>query len=463
MNNTLPKVLEFVDLAKVPVRPDEFSPEERAALEAVNQKVAAGLSLRAIVDFLFESTKDIFPCDRVGLAFIEDHGQRAVSNYTRAAYQPLFLDSGYAEDLAHSSLAAVLKTRRPRIIHDLKEYLRRKPRSPSSALLVQEGVASSLTCPLIVDARSVGFLFRSSRSPRAYTRHHVLLHQAVAERLSQAVEKAYRIEQLTAANKAYFEMLGFVSHELKSPLSTIAVTCDLFLQGYLGKLEPVQQEKISSMYRQAHYLLDLVGEYLNLARIESGALELRPAEVDFAAEVADRAAALVAFDIDQKRMRLDRELPEAPLLMECDPALLQIALANLLGNAVKYGLEGGQIRLKADRSASVFMASVWNEGPGFPKSERSRLFRKFSRLQTPELLKQKGTGVGLYTVWQIVQLHGGRVWADSEPGRWAEFALEIPQPLPKPSEEHLLERIEYDKPDSMVLGYDHSPDSGGRA
>jgi len=77
--------------------------------------------------------------------------------------------------------------------------------------------------------------------------------------------------------------------------------------------------------------------------------------------------------------------------------------------------------------------AVWNEGPGFPEAEKSRLFRKFSRLQTPELLKQKGTGVGLYTSWRIVRLHGGRIRADSEEGHWAEFRVELPQPLPDPT------------------------------
>ena len=78
---------------------------------------------------------------------------------------------------------------------------------------------------------------------------------------------------------------------------------------------------------------------------------------------------------------------------------------------------------------AAFTVSVWNEGPGFPPESRGELFRKFSRLQTPETRDRTGTGVGLYTAWRIVHLHGGRMEAASQEGAWAEFSLEIPQPL----------------------------------
>jgi signal transduction histidine kinase len=79
-------------------------------------------------------------------------------------------------------------------------------------------------------------------------------------------------------------------------------------------------------------------------------------------------------------------------------------------------------------------AGVWNEGIGFTPEQRNELFRKFSRLDTPELKKQKGTGVGLYTVWRIVQLHGGQPDAHSQPGQWARFTFTIPQPVPEPDQ-----------------------------
>jgi len=106
--------------------------------------------------------------------------------------------------------------------------------------------------------------------------------------------------------------------------------------------------------------------------------------------------------------------------------LLQIVVVNLLSNAVKYGNEGGEVRLTVRNEDDRLITSVWNEGPGFPEEEQSKLFRKFSRIQTPELLQRKGTGVGLYTTWRIVQSHQGRIEARSKHGEWAEFTFTIP-------------------------------------
>ena len=128
-------------------------------------------------------------------------------------------------------------------------------------------------------------------------------------------------------------------------------------------------------------------------------------------------------------MSISVDMPQSPQPVECDPDLLKIVMVNLIGNGVKYGFDEGGVRIGMTQSPSSFTISVENDGPGFPDTERSRLFRKFSRLQTPELRKQKGTGVGLYSVYRIVQAHHGHIRAYSEHGKWARFILEIPQPV----------------------------------
>ncbi len=96
---------------------------------------------------------------------------------------------------------------------------------------------------------------------------------------------------------------------------------------------------------------------------------------------------------------------------------------------MKYGRRDGAIKLTVAPSDKGLRVAVWNEGPGFARGERSRLFRKFGRLRTPSSDTRRGTGLGLYNSWRIVQLHHGHIRADSHQGEWAEFAFEIPQPL----------------------------------
>lgn len=430
MPHSSPNLIEYIDLGQASLPP--LSSEEEAVLERVNRKVAGEESVEALIDFVFEATRELYPCDRIGLAFLEEGGARVVAHYAKTLYEPVVLKKGYAEDMRGSSLEGLMEGDRMRLIHDLKAYLEQRASSVSSKLLVREGVRSSLTCPIRVEGRRIGFLFRSSRKPSAYSERQARLHGAIAERLSQAVEKAYRIEQLTEANRAYSEMLGFVSHELKSPVASIVTDAQLIVQGFLGPVEEKQKAKIERMIVKANYLLNLVREYLDLARIEQGNLALKAnPKTDFVEQVIDPVLDILQSQMEARRVRLEKDLPEGPLEVECDPDLMKIVMVNLVGNAIKYGNEEGAIRLGAKKEKDELRVSVWNEGPGFPPSQRSRLFRKFSRIQTDALMQRKGTGVGLYSTWRIVQLHGGRIHAKSEEGQWAEFSFEIPQPPAK--------------------------------
>jgi len=196
-----------------------------------------------------------------------------------------------------------------------------------------------------------------------------------------------------------------------------------------------QRRRLDRLVAKGEYLLGLVRDYLDLARVEAG--DLAPAirdGVDLAGEVLEMAIEIAAPQAAEKGITIERDWPETPFPVAVDPDLLRIVAVNLVGNGVKYGREGGRVRVSARRTPEGFRAAVFNEGPGFPESQRSRLFRKFSRVQDPELMRRKGTGVGLYTVARIVRMHGGRVGAESEPGSWAEFRFEIPQPPVLPQE-----------------------------
>lgn len=409
---------------------DTYREAEARVLLHINDQVAAGESIDDILGFIFRETRGIMPCDRIGLALLEEGGRRVVAHVAVAEYAPLFLHKGYGADLEATSLGRVLRSGEPRIIADLERYALAKPHSEATRMLLREGVRSSMTCPLSVQGRPLGFLFRSSRYPGAYGEREVFLHRQMAARLGQAVEKAWRIQVLQATTRAYTEMLGFVAHELKSPLASIISEGRVLEQGYLGDLTDPQAKHVVKIVRKAEYLLGLTRDYLDLAHIESGNLALSPREgVDLEREVLSPALELVEAQYAEKGMRLERE-GQAPAAVQCDPNLLQVVAANLLGNAAKYGHDGGRVVLASSGDGAGFTFSVWNEGPGFPEAQKRNLFRRFSRLQTPELLKRRGTGVGLYTSWFVVQLHGGRIAAESREGEWARFTVTVPQPIP---------------------------------
>jgi len=427
MSEEFSRIVQFIEPPDPAAIAQGMSVEERVALDEVNRRVAAEESLESIIDFLFKTTRGICPCDRIGLAFVEEGGARVVSEYAAASYEPLLLKQGYAEDVAGSTLRKVIEMGVPRVINDLEAYLERKPDSRSTKMLVKEGIRASMTCPLVVNGRNVGLLFRSSREKGVYKEHEVYMHMAVAERLSQAVEKAWRIKQLTESNRVYFETLGFVTHELKSPLAAIIMNGRLLTDNVVGELDPEQGDVVKKMIRKAELLLNLVREFLDFSNLEGGDIELSVERgIDFRKKIVYSAVEMLEPQIAQRRCRLEIDVPEE-LEVDCDPGLMSIAMVNLIGNAVKYGKDGGVVRIEAAKEDGSLTVSVFNEGPGFTEEQKDYLFKKFSRIKDEQLMRQQGTGLGLYTTWRLINMHGGKIWAESEKGRWAKFSFRIPQ------------------------------------
>lgn len=135
---------------------------------------------------------------------------------------------------------------------------------------------------------------------------------------------------------------------------------------------------------------------------------------------------MVETSFNEKNMILKIHNNTQNLKVICDTELMIIVMNNLLSNAIKYGYNNGKIILTIDSNKDILSISVYNEGPGFPENQKINLFKKFSRINTPQLMDKPGHDVGLYVTWEIIQLHYGHIWANSEEGKWAEFTFEIP-------------------------------------
>lgn len=162
---------------------------ELQALLHVTEAINSGLILDEVLDNVFTSFRPIIPYDRIGLALIDPDGQTVRARWARSDSPTIRIHAGYSARLDGSSLQEVIRTMRPRILSDLEGYLREHPASDSTRRIVEEGMRSSLTCPLVVTARPVGFLFFSSMKPGAYNDIHAGLFQQIAGQVSSIVEK----------------------------------------------------------------------------------------------------------------------------------------------------------------------------------------------------------------------------------------------------------------------------------
>jgi two-component system NtrC family sensor kinase len=240
----------------------------------------------------------------------------------------------------------------------------------------------------------------------------------------QAIEAAN--EDLRNLNKSYMDLLGFVSHELKNPLSSAVMGLYSVKDGYLGAVTDVQKKALDSVAKSLDYFKEIIKSYLDLSRLEKGEIVVRKVVVPFeplvlVPVVESHERALLA-----RGMRIETSIP-AGFTVNADKDLLRIVLDNLLGNAIKYGRDEGRVSVEAETSGSESRVSVTNEGEGIPQDKLHLLFRKFSRVAESSLAGKKGTGLGLYICKEIVEKHGGRIWVESEQGKWTRFTLSLPR------------------------------------
>jgi len=253
---------------------------------------------------------------------------------------------------------------------------------------------------------------------------------AIADRDRQLKQQHAELEEtnekLHRSNRNYMKMLGFVTHELKAPMAAIHSLIDVLLADLYGELPEKARHPLTRIRRSCEDLQGMVRDYLDLSRAERGELTPLPQTVDLLDEVLDPCVEMIRPLFESRSMTLDTEYPAEPLEVVADPELLRIALSNYLSNAAKYGREGGIARLRVEVEEGNVVLSVWNEGKGFAPEDREKLFAQFSRIRNKTTADKRGSGLGLFLARQIAEQHGGRVWAESEPGSWAGFHLAFP-------------------------------------
>ncbi|MFC1714100.1 cache domain-containing protein [Candidatus Poribacteria bacterium] len=249
--------------------------------------------------------------------------------------------------------------------------------------------------------------------------------QAVKEREEELNTSNIELKRI---NSNYLEMLGFVSHELKTPLSSMTLNAYSLKDGLLGDLPPNQLKVIDSISRNLTYLEDMIKNYLDLARIEKGELIVHKTQIHLNEDCLQPILDQLGKQIDESKMRIDNHLAD-DLSVNADPNLMKIVFDNLISNALKYGNEGGVISIEVDELDDRYQINVWNEGQGIPKDKMEMLFQRFSRIRGAKPTSKKGSGLGLFITKEIIEKHGGEIWCESEEGKWVNFIFTLPKKI----------------------------------
>ncbi|MBS1213513.1 MAG: chemotaxis protein methyltransferase CheR, partial [Proteobacteria bacterium] len=243
--------------------------------------------------------------------------------------------------------------------------------------------------------------------------------------LEEIAEREHAEQALKEANYRKDEFLAMLAHELRNPLAPIRNATEL-LKLQPAPRHPHVQQAQDVIDRQLHHLTRLVDDLLDVARINSGRIQLKKATVDLA-DIVKQAVETVRPLIDERRHELTVELPQEALSLEADPVRLKQVLENLLHNAAKYTERGGRIALRIEKCGDEAVMTVEDNGIGIPAEVLRRVFDLFVQADRSLGLAQGGLGLGLTLVRRLVEMHGGSVEAVSDGiGKGSRFIVRQP-------------------------------------
>lgn len=325
-----------------------------------------------------------------------------------------------------SSSVRVFKTRQPFVTSDAQN----DPQVIARYAKMWR-VHSLMVVPLVVEDRCIGVMRVGSRRKEAFGTEQLSLVSVIADEAAIIVETAIlnrrlsrTAEQLAALNRMKDEFVSTVSHEFKTPLTTISGFLTVMLDGEAGPLNAQQMKFLNIAKSAAKRLSGLVSDLLDLSRLEGGAkMELKPLELDRLVTSSAENFQPVA---GENGKTLSVEAPVRLPRALGDERWLALVVDNLISNALKFSHPGGRVRVRVQDKGEFLMVSVTDDGIGVPAQDRDRLFERFYRASNRTEVNAPGTGLGLSIAREVVSKHGGKIWFESETGAGTTFHFVVP-------------------------------------
>ena len=249
-----------------------------------------------------------------------------------------------------------------------------------------------------------------------------LFNQILVERTKARLEEAH--EELKRLDHFKSQFFANITHELKTPLAMILTPLELLLQSDAAALTPAQRSTLQMMFRSGLKLLRMIGDLLDLSKLEESKLRLRIGEHDLVEHLRGLVAQTLPL-AQRKRISLTMStgIPRCPII--CDLERMERVFINLLSNAIKFTPEGGRVEVKLSDGPSSVLIAVEDDGCGFPPEMAERVFERFFQVDMAGTRAFGGTGIGLALARELVELHGGRIWAQSKVDQGSTFSVEL--------------------------------------
>ena len=300
------------------------------------------------------------------------------------------------------------------------------------------GFRTTMGVPMLLDGEVVGVLIVWRTQVDPFSERATELLTTFATQAAIAIRSVdlfnalkARSAEVEVASRHKSEFLASMSHELRTPLNAVIGFSEVLLERMFGDLNDRQEEYLHDIWSSGKHLLELLNEILDLSKVEAGQMTLEPTEFSLQ-EALGHGLALVRERAARHGIRLGLEVAPDVGPVRADELRIKQVIVNLLSNAVKFTPDGGRVEVRARTEGAEVVVTVADTGTGVAAEDRERIFESFQqggrRASTTE-----GTGLGLTLSKRIVELHGGRIWVDSELGVGSTFGFAIPAGAPATS------------------------------
>jgi signal transduction histidine kinase len=401
---------------------------ELQALGDVSQAVNSTLDLETVLTTIVGRAVQLSRTD-AGAIYVFDEARQEFR--LRATY-------GMSEDMivaitdrrigtgdAHIGPAAT--ERRPIQVPDIQN----EPPSPVNDINLHAGYRAVLIIPLLRPDHIVGALVVRRKSPGEFPQSTIDLLETFADQSVVAIQNARLFseieekgKQLAVASQHKSQFLANMSHELRTPLNAILGYTELILDGIYGEAPEKAQAVLKRVESNGRHLLGLINDVLDLSKIEAGQLTLTLTDYSMKDVLYNVFSAVEPLANDKKLGFKVEAQPDMPKGHGDERRLTQVVL-NLVGNAIKFS-DAGAVIIKASSTNGSFTVAVQDNGPGISTADQGKIFEEFQQADNSATKKKGGTGLGLSISRRIVELHGGKLWVESELGKGSVFSFTLP-------------------------------------
>src|SRR5919108_5216042 len=299
--------------------------------------------------------------------------------------------------------------------------------------LRKEGVSAFINVPVRANGEMLGFIQLASRAPRKFRAEEVNLLETIGNQMGVALQKVRLYEEtrrqaieLEKASKMQADFSAMIAHDLRSPLVNIMGVVEVMIGGMFGAVTEEQKKWLLRLQANSRSLVDLVSDFLDVSKLESGYVDLKREVVNLA-EIIEKSIEnfrVIALD---KKISLKASMEPVLPAIHADPRRLDQVLNNLISNAIKFTGEGGAVEVAAALiDTATVTVRVRDNGDGIPAEEIGQIFDKYRQGGNVKRSSDKGTGLGLVICKMIVEAHGGCIWVESEVGKGRTFFVSLP-------------------------------------